>query len=329
MMDTLIQAFPAQLIEALQIGQNASIRMPEAKITHVYIAGMGGSGIGANFVSEFIKKECKIPYLIGNGYDIPSYINENTLFIASSYSGNTEETLSALELAAQTGAKVICLASGGKLIDKAISKGWDYIQLPSGSPSPRACLGYSMVQQLCILNKLGFISNKLLGNVKSASDLINYDQAEIMNKAEKVAQILFGKMPVIYTTDRMEAVAVRLRQQLNENAKILCWHHVIPEMNHNELVGWKDTYPNMAVLYFRNRDDYYKNGLRIDINKEIIGSKCSTIVEIYSKGQSLIEKSIYFIHLGDWISWYLSKSRKVDAIEIDVIDYLKSELAKD
>ena len=329
MMNTLIQAFPAQLVEALDLGANATINPPSNTINLVYVAGMGGSGIGANFVAEFIKNECSVPYLIGKGYGVPSYINENTLFIASSYSGNTEETLSALDLASKTEAKIVCIASGGKIIDKAVKNGWDYIKLPGGSPSPRACLGYSLVQQLHILNKVGLIGDQLLKNVKSASDLIKYDQEEIMNKAEKVAQILHGKMPIIYTTDRMEAVAVRLRQQLNENSKILCWHHVIPEMNHNELVGWKDNHPNIAVIYFRNRDDYYKNALRIDINKEIIGKNCSTIIEIYSKGQSLIEKAIYFVHLGDWISWYLSDLRNVDAIEIEVIDYLKSELGKD
>lgn len=328
MMDSLIQKFPAQLLEALQIGTAATIKPHTNPINKVYVAGMGGSGIGANFVSEFIKGECPVPYLIGKGYNIPQYVDQNTLFIASSYSGNTEETLASVNAAIASGAKIVCIASGGKLIDLAKSNDWDFILLPAGSPSPRACLGYSLVQQLCILNKLGLISETSLKSVKAASDLINFDQDEIKNKAEKIAQIIHGKTPVIYTTDRMESVAVRLRQQLNENSKILCWHHVIPEMNHNELVGWKHSHQNIAVLCFRNRDDVRRNAVRTDIVKEILSQKASSFIEIYSKGQSLIEKSIYFVHLSDWISWYLSVLTQADAIEIEVIDYLKKELSK-
>ncbi len=328
MMDSLIQEFPKQLLEAIEIGKNATINAHQFPIYKAYVAGLGGSGIGANFVQEWIKEEASIPYLVGKGYTIPGYIDRNTLFIASSYSGNTEETLASLEKAKSSGAKIVCIASGGKIIEEAKSNGYDYVQVPQGSPSPRACLGYSIVQQLYILHHLGFIKEDLIKNVKSAADLINFDQDEIKNKAKRIAEIIQDKKPVIYTTDRMEATAIRLRQQLNENSKILCWHHVIPEMNHNELVGWKDLNSDIAVLLLRNRDDFKRNVVRIEINKEIISSKCNTLIEIYSKGQSLVEKSVYFVHLGDWISWYLSEYRGVDAIEIDVINYLKSELAK-
>ena len=152
------------------------------------------------------------------------------------------------------------------------------------------------------------------------------DQIKI--DAKEVANQLHGKIPIIYTTDRMESVAVRLRQQINENSKMLCWHHVIPEMNHNELVGWRIKDDKLAVLYMRNNDDFKRNQVRIDINKEIISKYSSNIIEVHSKGSSLVERAMYFVHLGDWISWYLSEMRGVDAIEVDVIDYLKSELSK-
>jgi len=126
----------------------------------------------------------------------------------------------------------------------------------------------------------------------------------------------------------MEAVAVRLRQQLNENSKILCWHHVVPEMNHNELVGWRKENNDLAVIYLRNDDDYQRNQVRININKEIISSYTNTIIEIDSKGASLIERAIYLVHLSDWISFHLATLRGVDPVEIKVIDYLKGELGK-
>lgn len=328
MMDQLIERFPAQLTEALEIGENAFIKEHDKPINKIYVAGMGGSGIGANFVAEFIVGECKLPYLIGKSYDSPAFIDENTLYIASSYSGNTEETLSALSQVADSGAKIVCISGGGKLIALAKEKGYDYIQMPGDWPSPRACLGYSLVQQLYVLYKLNIIGKTVIDQLKSSIDLIKYDQDEIKSKAEKIAALMKGKIPVIYTTDRMEAVAVRFRQQVNENSKYLAWHHVIPEMNHNELVGWRDVYTNIAVIYFRNKDDYRRNAVRMDINKEVISKYCDTIIEIYSKGQSLVEKSMYFVHLGDWISWFLAEQRGVDALEVNVIDHLKGELSK-
>lgn len=328
MMDQLIQRFPAQLTEALEIGENAVINTPAEPINKVFVAGMGGSGIGADFVAEFIVNECKVPYLVGKGYDIPSYIDQNTLYIASSYSGNTEETLNSLAQAEQVGCKIVIIASGGKLVQIAKEKNYDCIIVPGDWPSPRACLGFSLVQQLYILYKLNFISKTVINEIKSSIDLIKYDQDEIKNKAETVAKLIHGKIPVIYTTDRMESVAVRLRQQINENSKALCWHHVFPEMNHNELVGWTEKNDDIAVLFLRNKDDFKRNAIRMDICKDIFTKYTNTIIEIFSKGQTLVERSIYLVHLGDWITWYLSQLRGADAIEVNVINYLKNELAK-
>jgi glucose/mannose-6-phosphate isomerase len=328
MMDQLIQRFPAQLAEALEIGENAVINPSSEPINKIFVAGMGGSGIGADFVAEFIVNECKVPYLVGKGYDIPSYIDKNTLYIASSYSGNTEETLSSLAQAESTGCKIVIIASGGKLVQIAKEKGYDCIIVPGDWPSPRACLGFSLVQQLFVLYKLDFISKNVINEIKSSIDLIKYDQDEIKNKAEKIANILHGKIPIIYTTDRMESVAVRLRQQINENSKVLCWHHVYPEMNHNELVGWTEKNNDLAVVFLRNKDDFKRNAVRMDITKDIYAKYTDTIIEVFSKGQTLVEKSIYLVHLGDWVSWYLSELTGADAIEVRAIDYLKSELSK-
>lgn len=328
MMDTLIDRFPAQLKEALEIGQAALLHPHDKKINKIYVAGIGGSGIGGDFVAEMVKEECNVPYLVGKGYSIPAYVDENTLAIISSYSGNTEETLSAFDKIEKTGAKVVCIASGGKVIARAKEAGYDYIQVPGDWPSPRACLGFSLVQQIFVLEKLGFISSTIASQIKTSIDIIKYDQDDIKSEAKKIAKHLYGKTPIIYTTDRMQSVAVRLRQQINENAKLLCWHHVIPEMNHNELVGWKDKRDDVAVLYLRNKDDFKRNALRIDINKTIISKLSNTVLEAYSKGKSLPEKMLYFVNLGDWVSWYMSELHGVDSIEVDVIDYLKGELAK-
>jgi glucose/mannose-6-phosphate isomerase len=328
MMDKLIARFPEQLKEALEIGSKANISKHDKEIQNIYVAGLGGSGIGANFAKEFTASELKIPFTVGKAYGIPASVGPNTLAIASSYSGNTEETLSAFNLIQDTGAKIVVISSGGKLIELAKENGYDYIQVPGNWPSPRACLGYSVVQQLFILNKLGLISDASIKGVESSIGLIVNESEGIKKEAKEVAERLNNKIPIIYTTDRMSAVAIRQRQQINENAKMLCWHHIVPEMNHNELVGWRKKSDQWAVLYLRNEDDERRNAARIDINKEIISKYADTIIEVYSKGDSLVERMIYLVHLGDWLSFYLSELTGADSIEIDVIDFLKSSLAK-
>lgn len=328
MMDQLIARFMDQLDEAVEIGRNASIRPLDGEVRQIYVAGLGGSGIGADFVAAFILDECKVPFLVKKGYSVPAYVGPLTLALANSYSGNTEETLISYDQIMQQGARMICIASGGKLIEKAKHDGFDYVQVPSDWPSPRACLGYSITVQLWILQHLGFISDKYIPQIQSASALLRNESDDIKQRAKSVAQRLFNRIPIIYTEDRMEPVAVRLRQQINENSKALCWHHVVPEMNHNELVGWREKNEDLAVLYLHNADDYERNKVRMEINKEIIRQYAGEIIEVHSKGDTMIEKALYLVHLGDWISWYLAELRGVDALEVKVIDYLKGELAK-
>jgi glucose/mannose-6-phosphate isomerase len=162
---------------------------------------------------------------------------------------------------------------------------------------------------------------------KKAISLKGDEQEKIKKTALDISKKLFKTTPIIYVADGFEGVAVRLRQQINENSKMLCWHHVIPEMNHNELLGWRTNVENTSVIYLRNESDYYRNKKRIDINKSVIEKYTSNIAEIWSLGDSSIEKSLYLINVGDWISWYLSELNNVDAIEIDVINYLKKSLS--
>lgn len=328
MMDQLIERFMDQLEEGLEIGRNAIISPAAANINHIYVAGLGGSGIGADFVSSFIQDECKLPFLVRKGYHVPAFVGPNTLAIASSYSGNTEETLISYDQIKEKGARLICVASGGKVIEKAKADSYDYIQVPGNWPSPRACLGYSVTAQLWILHHLGFISDRVINELEVAVRFLRNESESIKEYAEVLARKFHHKIPVIYIEDKMEPVAVRLRQQINENSKALCWHHVVPEMNHNELVGWKERNEALTVLYLRNSDDYPRNAVRMDINKKIIGQYAGEIVEVFSKGSNMVEKSLYLVHLGDWISWYLAQLRGVDALEVNVIDYLKGELAK-
>ncbi len=326
-MNELIASFPAQLEESLNLAAKINIRPALLPIQNVVVMGLGGSGIGANFAAAFVQDELRLPYLVLKGYETPAYVGANSLVICSSYSGNTEETLQGLETAFARGAKIVCIASGGKLLEFAAKNDIDFIQLPNYGAPPRACLGYSLVQQLAVLQRLGLISSQALTDIHHSIQLLSAEQPKMQLKADKIARTFVGKFPILYATDRMEAVLVRLRQQLNENAKILCSHHVVPEMNHNELVGWREQPIPFIVLIFRSSFDNPRNQLRIDINKDIISNFTNTIVEINCKGDTIIAQMLYAVHLGDWISWEVAQLRQVDAVEVKVIDMLKSQLA--
>jgi len=324
-MNDLIEKFPAMLKDAMQIGSKANLTPLHKDIRNVVIAGLGGSGIGGNLVSELVEEKIKVPVTVCKDYHIPSYVTSHTLFIACSYSGNTEETIHAMEEAIKHEAKIVCITSGGSMQRIAEKAGLDCILIPGGMP-PRACLAYSAVQQLYVLYNYKLIDSGFEAGLDSTAKLLTKESARIQKLALKIAKKLNKKMPVIYAPANMEAVAVRLRQQLNENSKVLAWHHVIPEMNHNELVGWR-TKGKYAVVMLRNDNDYVRNAHRFDIAKGIISEYTKTLIEVFSKGDSNMERSFYFIYLGDWISYHLAKLRDMDPVEVKVIDYLKAELA--
>ncbi|GAB4138494.1 MAG: bifunctional phosphoglucose/phosphomannose isomerase [Bacteroidia bacterium] len=326
-MRSLVEGFPAQLDEAVKIGSNAVLRQPSSPIQNVLISGLGGSGIGGTIVSELVFGSCPVPVNVTKGYFIPSYINQHSLVIVSSYSGNTEETIACMEEAIRRNAHVVCITSGGTIAELAHKHNCSLITIPGGMP-PRSCLGYSLSQLLFIFKGYHLITNDVAAEISSASKLLINERDAICREAETLAKMLHGKIPVIYSTTNNEGIAVRFRQQLNENAKVLCWHHVIPEMNHNELVGWAGGTEEYAVVIFRDKDEYERNNQRIQLNTDIIRRYTPYFTEVWSKGTTAIEKAVYFIHFGDWVSVYLADLRGVDAVEVNVINFLKGELAK-
>ena len=326
MMKELIASFPEQLEEAVNIFKSAQLKPLKNKTSNILISGLGGSGIGGSIIAEIAQASVKIPILIVKDYSFPAWVNENTLVIISSYSGNTEETLQVMESAIAANAMIICITSGGKVLELAKENDFNYIQIPGGNP-PRACLGYSFTQLCGILDFYGF-SSGFITSVENGMRLLKTERNSIIREAEALAKSIAFSTPVIYTSSGFEGIAIRFRQQLNENAKMLCWHHVVPEMNHNELVGWVDKSPKIAALFLRNDNDYYRTAKRMDICREIISQIAGKTIEINSKGADTIEQMLYWIHLGDWISWFVSVERNVDAMEINVINRLKGELAE-
>jgi len=326
-MNDYINDFSNHLREAIEIADNTTLTPYTKEIRNILICGLGGSGIGGTIVSDIISSKVNIPIAATKDYSIPNFVNEHTLVIANSYSGNTEETLYALEKCQARGAEIAVITSGGKLKTIAEENKYNKIIIPGNQP-PRAMFGYAFTELFFMLNHYGIIDDSFKADFDKAISLIDTEKADIQKQAMDLAKKMHKQTPVIYVAKGFEGVAVRFRQQLNENSKMLAWHNVVPEMNHNELLGWRTNVDGLSVVYFRNKCDYDRNQIRMDINKKVISKFTSNITEIWSKGDSLIENSLYHISLGDWVSWYLSEMNNVDAIEIDVIDFLKGELAK-
>lgn len=326
-MKLLVGKFINQIKDAISIGENAELTKNKKPISNVLIIGLGGSGIGGKIVAQLTSSQLRVPVSINNDYTIPNYVNEHTLVIASSFSGNTEETLEALSIVQEKQAEIACITSGGKLLTIAKEKGYNYIVLPT-ERSPRAMLTYSLIQQFYLLFNYRLIDDQFKTNLQSSISLLEENEANIKSMAKEVAQGLYGKTAVLYAAANFEGVVTRMRQQINENAKSLCWHHVLPEMNHNELVGWAGGKNEYAVVMLRSDFDHTRTSVRMDISKKIISDYTSTFFEFKAKGGSIIEQSLYLILFGDWVSVYLAELNKVDSIEVNVIDFLKGELAK-
>lgn len=326
LMNEHIAGFTRHIVDAMKIGEGFNPKN-KREIRNILVTGLGGSGIGGSIVSQVCDNELKVPFAVSKDYFIPGFVNEHTLVIASSYSGNTEETLMSLEAAEKKGALIVCVTSGGKVLEIAKQKNYDSIVIPGGMP-PRSAFGYSATQLFYVLLGHGLISNAFVAQLKNAVALLDAEEAAIMRDAGTLAEKLMGKIPAIYSAANYEGVAIRFRQQIDENSKMLCWHHVFPEMNHNELVGWTTPNDSIAVIFMRNHDDFTRTQKRMDLCKDIFKKYTPHVFDIWSKGESQLEKAFYLIHYGDWVSWYLSELKNIDCTEVKVIDYLKGELSK-
>lgn len=324
-MKTLIQNFPNNLLQAMEIANENPLRKSYPLFNNIVICGLGGSGIGGRLVANWLYNDLDIPVALCQDYTLPKYVNQKTLVIASSYSGDTEETLSAVEQAHAQGAAIIAITSGGKLAEFCKKHNYEYILVPGGNP-PRTQLAFSIVQLTYIFGELGLIKKEIINHFETAAALLKTEEVAIHAEAKRLSDFIHGKELIIYSDAKDEAIAIRARQQFNENSKILCSHHVIPEMNHNELVGWAGGNENHAVLLLHTGNVHPQNEKRFAFSKAVIETKTQHIFELTALGESTIVRSLYLINVIDWASFYLAEVNKVDAVEVEVIGMLKEQL---
>jgi len=329
-----IYRFADQIQEAIGIGEQIYLQNDYSVCENIVVAGMGGSAIGGDVVKTIVHQELRIPFYVNRNYTLPNWVNEKTLVICSSYSGNTEESLSAYEDALKKGAMICGISTGGQLSEKIQSKGFDLITIPGGL-QPRAALAYSFVPMLYLLRKIGLISNSLIDNLSSSiTSLENKRDASSVGNASnpiyKMAKDIYGMIPIIYgITDTTSVVALRWKGQLCENSKMLAYHNEIPEMNHNEIVGWgnnPDLLSELSVIWLRDKNDNERVRARQDITKTLLNDINIMQHEVSAEGENNIERLLDLINYGDWLSYWCAILHNTDPSPVEKINKLKKAL---
>ncbi len=335
-MYTWIADFPKQIEEAIRIGKEAKIKLNVNGVQNIVLTGLGGSAIGGDLLRSYLAEELTVSFTVNRYYTLPEFVGKKTLVIVSSYSGNTEETISAYKDAIRRKSRILCISTGGEIAKIAKKLKQQCIQIPPGL-SPRAALGYSFFPLLVVLGRLGFIKSKDK-DIKETIQLLKkesvlFSNPELTENAPlKLAEKIKGKLPVIYSpVEHLDAVNIRWRGQIAENAKQLSSGHVLPEMNHNELVGWKVLpvlMKQMHVVFLKDISTYKRVAIRERITKQIVSQYAGGVTEIASEGKSLLARMFSLIYFGDWVSLYLAILNNIDPEPVSIIDYLKSELSK-
>jgi len=327
LMRRLITEFPDQIRDAYRITQSTSITFEGFIPKHVLILGMGGSGISGVIASRMLAQVAQVPIAANADYSIPAWAGAETLVIACSYSGNTEETLMALEAAVQAGCRIAAITSGGQLGARAAQFDWPVVRIPGGQP-PRSQFGYAFTCVFHVLHSAGLVPDAMQADFAGIGDFLASGQAGSMERAEQMAELLEGRRIWLYSDAAQEGLITRWRQQLNENSKLLVTHHVFPEMNHNELVGWESGSEDDVAVILQTPEDHERSRVRMDVCAEIFQVRGADVVIFEAEGDNVLQRFFDAVHVGDWLSLLLAERAGVDPVDIRNIDHLKGELGK-
>ena len=330
--------FHDQLIEAQNIAKNADLsKLSSSEFIGVAILGMGGSGFSADIIKTLTADEIKVPVEVVKGYDLPAFVGKGWLVIAVSYSGNTEETISALNQAIGRDAHILIECSGGKLLKLAEDSGYSILNIPSGL-QPRGAIGYLFFPVYLAMGALGLIDmdksdvEEALELVKEKASIYNRSTLLADNPAKQLAASIGNRLPIIYGTEGIySALSYRLKCEINENSKTPCWWNNFSELNHNETVGWErlsGITGSFILIAFRDPEENPKIKTRIEVTLGQIKSNVAEIVEIPVEGKSKLAKALSAMYLGDIASVYLALLAGVDPTPVVKIESLKAELAK-
>lgn len=318
---------PEQLLDKFEI-----INKSNRPISNIVIAGMGGSALSAEFINTW--PGVSVPYEICRSYEIPAYTSENTLFIASSYSGNTEETISAFELARKKNAQIVCVASGGKLKELADSNSFPFVKLRDGF-QPRMAALASYKALVSVLAAYNLIPKESTQELESCTDRLlettNSWRADVhtnKNLAKQLAEQLVGKTPVVYAGPKMFPAAYKWKISFNENSKNIAFCNKLPEFNHNEFLGWT-SHPiekPFGVIDLFSSLENERVKFRFDISDRMLSGMRPKAIRVEAKGNTELEHLLWLVGLGEFVSIYLALLNGVNPTPVDIIEKFKTKL---
>jgi glucose/mannose-6-phosphate isomerase len=319
--------------EAAKMAQK--IRINYSKPDNVIVAGMGGSAIGGELLKDYSRSQSPVPIEVSKDYQLPAYAGKRSLVIIVSYSGDTEESLSAFLDAVKRQCMIYCISSGGSLLEYAERLSVPNLRVPGGMP-PRAASPYLLVPQLVLLEKMGLVSGVSEGLNEAAQILEKVSRENAPEKpvtscpTKSLASEINGTVPVVYGFGVYRGVAQRWKQQFNENAKVPAKWEVFPELDHNEVVGWEKANAlakNFSTVFLRDKNETVEVRNRIEITKTLMPQD-SKRFEVWSQGKTTLAKMLSTILVGDFTSVYLAIRRNVDPTPVHTIAILKQKLAK-
>lgn len=316
-----------------QLQQNYELTLEKAEVTNVVFAGMGGSALAAEVSKTW--PGYKVPFEICRGYNIPAYVGPGTLFIASSYSGNTEETLTALDEARTAGAQTILITSGGKLQEIGNNENLPFELLPQVT-QPRFGVFYSLKALVTVLEKAGLLAEESANqSLYETAEFIKEEVTKWLptvpakdNLAKKLAQEVMGRSAVIYSGPKLYPAAYKWKINFNENAKNVAWCNQYPEMNHNEFLGWT-SHPEdkpYAVIELRSNFEHERVQKRFEVTDRLLSGKRPAPEVVNAEGDTLLKQLLWTIVLGDFVSLYLALLNGLDPTPVELIEKLKTAL---
>ncbi|MCL5266182.1 MAG: bifunctional phosphoglucose/phosphomannose isomerase [Chloroflexi bacterium] len=330
-----IAELPRQCLDAWNIAQKVTLPADYSVVDGVVVLGMGGSAIGGDLVRTLIADELKVPMQVVRDYDLPAFVGPNTLVVASSYSGSTEETITAFNGAIARKSKVLAITTGGKIKDMAQRMSFPLVVFDYKA-QPRAALGFSFVLLLGVLQKLGLVSE--VRGLDEAVQVMERSRARMepaqpaaSNPAKQMAQRIHGRLPIVYGGGLLSEVARRWKGQMNENSKAWSYFEVMPELNHNAVVGYefpKDLASKLVVIFLDSNLIHPRTRLRYRITQDILTKRGVSFEVVEAEGTSPLAQMMSSIYVGDYVSYYLAILNRVDPTPVDVISYLKQELAR-
>lgn len=341
-MDSLIttENYDVQFRESLELGKNFEIENPGRKFHEIVILGTGGgSSVAGGLLRSYLFDEIKMPVIVNQGYNVPAFVDCDSLIFVVSHSGNTEETLAAYEQAQKRGAFMVAITSGGQLEKMCRKDGVPTLIVPYDIGHPRRDIGYIFIPMLVILSKLGLIQDKeeeIRGLIQLLSTLKKRYGAETpvdKNPAKQIAMDLYGYIPLVYgSLDYYDSVAWRIKNQFGENSKLMAFYNVIPCLHHDEAVGWDMPQELISKFYLLMlRDDLLdspKIKKRKDITLDILKARMGKVKEIFAEGENTLCRMFSLVYLGDFITLYAPIYRGVDPTPVDVINLFKKKMAE-